>query len=292
MRGESGVVEGSPSSGGGWGESQHRREDEDVWAAALTLNTAVPPDLQVQNNTEILAQVGGEATFTCFTHHLSDEMVTWMKRDDDQLLTVGQQVYAAETRFSATHSHHSKAWELWVKDIQLSDAGHYECQLTTHPPVTFFFTLKVTQAEAVVNGPSEVHIEEGSKLALECQVKHAVAPPVYIFWYHNSTMVNYGQHALEVHHQNFTSSLVVTRVRPSDAGTYSCQPHLATPANVTVHVVTGKKPAAMQHGRKQVGGGGEASRPHFAILLVISITCLLASLPTERYFHLLHRCCY
>ncbi|KAK3853379.1 hypothetical protein Pcinc_040082 [Petrolisthes cinctipes] len=71
--------------------------------------------------------------------------VTWLKRDDDQLLTVGQQVYASENRFSATHSHQNKAWELWVKDVQLSDAGHYECQLTTHPPVTFFFTLKVTR---------------------------------------------------------------------------------------------------------------------------------------------------
>lgn len=40
---------------------------------------------------------------------------------------------------------HLQAWELWVKDVQLSDAGHYECQLTTHPPVTFFFTLKVTR---------------------------------------------------------------------------------------------------------------------------------------------------
>ncbi|KAK7085287.1 hypothetical protein SK128_025979, partial [Halocaridina rubra] len=118
--------------------------ENEVWAQALNLNTQSPLDLHQQNNTDVLAQVGGEATFSCFTHHLSDDMVTWLKRDDDQLLTVGQQVYAAEPRFTATHSHQSKAWELWVKDVQLSDAGQYECQLTTHPPVTFFFTLSVT----------------------------------------------------------------------------------------------------------------------------------------------------
>ncbi|XP_042210969.1 lachesin-like [Homarus americanus] len=291
---ESDVAESSSSGGGDWGVAEeHEREEDDVWAAALTLNTAGPSELHVQNNTKVFAQVGGEATFTCFTHHLSDEMVTWMKRDDDQLLTVGQTVYAAETRFSATHSHHSKAWELWVKDVQLSDAGHYECQLTTHPPVTFSFTLKVTQAEAVVSGTSEVHIEEGSKLALECHVRHAVAPPVYIFWYHNSTMVNYGQHALEVHHHNYTSSLVVMRVRPSDAGTYTCEPHLATPANVTVHVVTGKKPAAMQHGRNQVGGGGVAACPcPAALLLAACLTCLLAFLPTHQPPPRLHHALY
>lgn len=55
------------------------------------------------------------------------------------------------------------------------------------------------EAEAVVGGPSEVHIEEGSQMALECWVKQAPVPPVYIFWYHNNTMVNYArQHHLQV----------------------------------------------------------------------------------------------
>ncbi|KAK7083902.1 hypothetical protein SK128_028396 [Halocaridina rubra] len=119
--------------------------ESEFWAQSLTLSTENPSDLHQENNTEVLAQVGGEATLSCFTHHLSDDMVTWLKRDNDQLLAVGQQVYAAEPRFTGTHSHQSKAWELWMKDVQLSDAGQYECQLTTHPPVTFFFTLRVTR---------------------------------------------------------------------------------------------------------------------------------------------------
>ncbi|KAK7077110.1 hypothetical protein SK128_024450 [Halocaridina rubra] len=222
---------------------------DDIWARVQALNT-VAPEFQGQNNTEVAAQVGGEATFSCYTYHLSDEVVTWLKRDDDSLITVGQQVYATESRFSAVHSDHTEAWELWVKDVQLSDAGQYECQLTTHPPVSFFFNLVVTQAEAVVEGPSEVHIEEGSHLALECQVVNAPVPPVYIFWYHNKTMVNYGQQqSLQVEHHNYTSSLVVEKVSPFHAGSYSCEPHLALPANVTVHVVTDKRPAAMQQDR-------------------------------------------
>ncbi|XP_069975042.1 cell adhesion molecule 1-like isoform X2 [Penaeus vannamei] len=255
---------------------------QDMWAKALALNT-LAPEYQGQNNTEVTAQVGGEATFSCYTYHLSDDMVTWLKREDDQLLTVGQQVYVAEKRFSAVHSDHTEAWELWVKDVQLEDAGQYECQLTTHPPVSFFFTLTVTQAEAVISGPGVVHIEEGSHLAFECHVRYAPVPPVYIFWYHNGTMVNYGtQRALQAEHHNYTSSLKVARVTASDAGTYTCEPHLATPANVTVHVVTGKTPAAMQHGRNQEDGVNGAApahpRPSGFFLTFRAWACVLAAL--------------
>lgn len=48
---------------------------EDLWAKALALNT-LAPEFQFQNNTEVAAQVGGEATFSCYTYHLSDEMVS------------------------------------------------------------------------------------------------------------------------------------------------------------------------------------------------------------------------
>ncbi|XP_042880051.1 lachesin-like [Penaeus japonicus] len=250
--------------------SNSQKVDRDI-TAEYALGTedggAIFPE---NNNTLVVAQVGGEAAFSCYTNHISNEMVTWLKRDDDQLLTVGQVLYAAETRYSAAPSRHTNAWELWVKDVQLSDAGQYECQLTTYPPVTFFFTLKVLQAEAVINGPREVHIEEGSKLALECHVRSAVSPPVYIFWYHNSTMVNYGrQHTLQVNHRNYTSSLVVGKVRLSDAGIYSCEPHLATPANVSVHVVKGNNPAAMQHGHANAAPSHRVTVPWAALAFLV-----------------------
>ena len=34
--------------------------------------------------------------------------VTWLKREDDQLLTIGQELYANEARFSASISHSTK----------------------------------------------------------------------------------------------------------------------------------------------------------------------------------------
>ena len=99
--------------------------------------------------------------------------------------------------------------------------------------------FSVAEARASIIGSNEVHIEEGSQLALECQVLQAPVPPIYIFWYHNGTMINYNRN-LMVRTENFTSSLVVSKVTGRDAGTYTCEPQLAIAANVTVHVVTGK----------------------------------------------------
>ena len=103
------------------------------------------------------------------------------------------------------------------------------------------FIILFTEAEAIVKGSPEVHIEEGSQLAIECNVSGATSPPIYIFWYHNGSMVNYEKHRdLSVKHEKYTSSLVVSKVTSSDAGIYTCDPHLAISANVTVHVVTGE----------------------------------------------------
>ncbi|XP_069192175.1 zwei Ig domain protein zig-8 isoform X2 [Procambarus clarkii] len=196
-----------------------------------------------QNNTVVLAQVGRTATIKCYTHYLGDEMVTWMKRDEDQLLTAGGQVYSSEDRYAVTHVRHQRLWELSVRDVRQSDAGLYECQLTTHPPASLFFTLKVVEARAVIGGGPEVHVHTGGRLRLHCTVELATEPPDYIFWFHNNTMINYSpRRPLRVVKHHLASSLVISNVTWEDAGSYTCEPHLARPANLTLHVVEGFEP--------------------------------------------------
>nr|XP_042894958.1 uncharacterized protein LOC122268762 isoform X2 [Parasteatoda tepidariorum] len=40
----------------------------------------------------------------------------------------------------------------------------------------------------------------------------------------------------------------IEKAQATDSGNYSCQASYADPANITVHVLNGEKPAAMQHG--------------------------------------------
>ncbi|KAG7158446.1 Carcinoembryonic antigen-related cell adhesion molecule 8-like [Homarus americanus] len=171
-------------------------------------------------------------------------------------------------------------WELSLRDVRMSDAGLYECQLTTHPPASLFFTLKVVEARAVVAGGPEVHVHTGVKLRLHCTVELATEPPDYIFWFHNDTMINYlPKRPLKVVNHHFASSLVISNVTWADAGSYRCEPHLATPANLTLHVVEGEKHAALHNGHSE---GAEqdttaaADSAHLSPLMVAAAaSCLL-----------------
>ncbi|XP_063600340.1 uncharacterized protein LOC134776520 [Penaeus indicus] len=194
-----------------------------------------------QNNTEVVAQVGGTATIKCYTNFLGDETVSWLKRDEDHLLTAGGQVYSSETRYSVSHVRHQKLWQLTLRDVKAADAGLYECQVTTHPPTSLFFTLRVVKARAVIQGGPEIHVHTGVTLRLDCSVEYATEPPTYIFWFHNGSMVNFDHRrsTLTVRKHKYGSSLAVTNVTWDDAGFYSCEPYLAIPANLTLHVVAG-----------------------------------------------------
>ncbi|XP_042241115.1 zwei Ig domain protein zig-8-like [Homarus americanus] len=273
----------------GWSEEEEEKED-----GVISQNTYQKRELVVgpreatteyitpeeQNNTEVVAQLGGTATIKCYTYFLGDEMVTWMKRDEDQLLTAGGEVYSSEKRYSVAHVRHQKLWELSLRDVRMSDAGLYECQLTTHPPASLFFTLKVVEARAVVAGGPEVHVHTGVKLRLHCTVELATEPPDYIFWFHNDTMINYlPKRPLKVVNHHFASSLVISNVTWADAGSYRCEPHLATPANLTLHVVEGEKHAALHNGHSE---GAEqdttaaADSAHLSPLMVAAAaSCLL-----------------
>ncbi|XP_068215821.1 lachesin-like [Palaemon carinicauda] len=217
--------------------NKHRRRELIVGPSGTNYETVMTA--QSQNNTMVTTQFGGTAHIRCYTHIHGDELVTRIKKDEEILLTAGDQVYSSETRYSVAHGRHQGLWELSIREVKLTDAGLYECQLATYPFTSYFFTLKVVEARAVIHGGPEVHIHTGNRLRLHCSVQQATEPPVFIFWFHNNSMVNYeAKRPLEVivsHH--YSSTLVINNVTWCDAGSYTCEPYNAVPSNVTVHVV-------------------------------------------------------
>lgn len=78
--------------------------------------------------------------------------MSWIRKKDYHLLTVGLTTYSSDERFSATHLRRSEDWTLQIKYVQQRDAGIYECQVSTHPPTSIFLNLKVIGKIVTLHG--------------------------------------------------------------------------------------------------------------------------------------------
>lgn len=68
--------------------------------------------------------------------------MSWFRKKDQTLLTVGLSVYNSDERFFIEHTRHLGNWELRIKNAREEDAGVYECQVSTHPPQSIFIELR------------------------------------------------------------------------------------------------------------------------------------------------------
>ncbi|XP_013138377.1 PREDICTED: uncharacterized protein LOC106103230 [Papilio polytes] len=204
------------------------------------------------NCTTVVAQIGTTAILHCEVSDITENTVTWIKRKDFSLLSVGLVTYSADNRFFSAHGRHVKDWALHIRFATSADAGYYECQVPTHPPTSIFFKLVLVAAYAEIVGESEKIIHEGSMLKLVCVVKRSTEPPSYVFWYFENRMINYDLNGVSVNNGRQTSELIIGKAEPRHAGNYTCVPANAKAASVTVHVVQSETPAAMQHGNSSV----------------------------------------
>lgn len=86
--------------------------------------------------------------------------VTWLRRSDYHILSVGMVTYTSDERFSAVRGEVPTAaggaggadgesggpedWMLQIRGVAESDAGEYECHVNTQPPtVSINVTLRV-----------------------------------------------------------------------------------------------------------------------------------------------------
>ncbi len=75
-------------------------------------------------------------------------------------------------------------WTLRVRQVTLSDGGDYECQVNTQPePLRRVVNVKIVKAEIEVGPDAAAHLDEGSRLALNCAVHSGGLTPQFILWY-------------------------------------------------------------------------------------------------------------
>ncbi|XP_047485413.1 zwei Ig domain protein zig-8-like [Penaeus chinensis] len=198
------------------------------------------------------AYLGKTATLTCVVHAArSDKSVSWIRGRDLRILTVGGYTYTTDLRFEALHQKASSEWTLRIKSVQLRDQGSYECQITTKPIRTFNVFLKVVEPTVEVIGAPDIYVNTASMINLTCVVNHAPYPPEAITWFHGNQTISYtskrgGVSVVEERGETTTSILLLQNARASDSGAFTCQPEGMESAQVTLHVLDGERPAAMQ----------------------------------------------
>ncbi|XP_060528238.1 titin-like isoform X2 [Cylas formicarius] len=190
------------------------------------------------NYSVVVAQVGGTAKLPCVVSKINNGVVSWIRKNDSTptILTVGLGVYIADDRFFLEHTRHLQNWGLVIKHVRPTDAGLYECQMSTHPAASIFMELKVTEAVAEITGAPELHIRAGSRLRIVCRLRDSTEPPNYIFWYHEDRMINHDPEVY-VSSDSTSSVLSINDVDPSFSGNYTCLPSNAIAAYVNVHVL-------------------------------------------------------
>ncbi|KAF7994232.1 hypothetical protein HCN44_003322 [Aphidius gifuensis] len=225
------------------------------------------PYFDISASQNVTALVGKSAILRCRVKNLGDRTVSWVRHRDIHLLTVGVDTYTSDQRFVASHFPRTEDWTLEVKYPQRRDSGIYECQISTTPPIGHSMHLSVVEPVTTVVGEPEMYINRGSTMNLTCVIRHSPEPPPAIYWTHNDDEINYdsprgGVSVITEKGEITTSYLLVQRAQPADSGSYTCHPSNANEKTVTVHVLNGEHPAAMQH-----GGQLRIGNPPFVILL-------------------------
>ncbi|KAG5679869.1 hypothetical protein PVAND_009406 [Polypedilum vanderplanki] len=200
---------------------------------------------------DVTATVGSAAKLHCTVRNLGDRAVSWIRKRDLHILTVGILTYTNDQRYQSLHADSSDEWTLRITSPQPRDSGIYECQVSTEPKISLAFRLTVIVSRAEILGNSEVFIKSGNDINLTCVAYEAPGPPSFIYWYKGPSVINYSQRggiSVLTERQSKTSKLVISRAMASDSGNYTCLPSNSDPASVMVHVINGEHPAAMQHG--------------------------------------------
>ncbi|XP_022910396.1 zwei Ig domain protein zig-8-like isoform X2 [Onthophagus taurus] len=232
------------------------------------------PHFDTAASKNVTALLGKTAYLNCRVKNLANRTVSWVRHRDVHLLTVGHYTYTSDQRFRAIHQPHSEDWTLQIKYPQHRDSGIYECQVSSTPHLSHFIHLTVIEPDTEIIGGPELFIDRGSTINLTCVVRHSPEPPAYIFWNHNEAIISYsssrgGVSVATERGETSRSVLLIQKATASDSGNYQCNPSNARPANVSVHVLNGEHPEAMQHGGNQRMG---SSVNIFALLTIVLYT--------------------
>ena len=91
------------------------------------------------------------------------------------------------SRFSSTSrsSQSVSTWVLILRSVVLSDAGWYECQVSSTPKLSRWVQLEVVVPEVKIKGPEDMFVTAGSDVVIECVTENVISKPGLVTWVFN-----------------------------------------------------------------------------------------------------------
>ena len=84
--------------------------------------------------------------------------MSWIRKNDLHILTMGTIVYTNDQRVKAIHPNASDSidWNLDIEHAEVSDSGIYECQINTEPKKSKAYILQVVGEWNILTGPCKI----------------------------------------------------------------------------------------------------------------------------------------
>ncbi|GFR01933.1 uncharacterized protein TNCT_282471 [Trichonephila clavata] len=177
-----------------------------------------------------------KATCKKLTEKEGTSSISWVRKRDKQILTIGEHAYTTDARFNSIHLDKSDIWNLEIRDTREDDSGVYECQVNTEPKMSLEIQLNIL-------GTRPLYIKSGSPVNLTCHVKEQVGT-VFLLWYLNGRLLDVdekkrlGIDVFTDFEPTTISRLFIAKL--SESGNFICQPSYAKPANITLKVLNGE----------------------------------------------------
>eukprot|EP00105_Crassostrea_gigas_P040657 XP_019924805.1 PREDICTED: uncharacterized protein LOC105333098 isoform X2 [Crassostrea gigas] len=73
---------------------------------------------------------GDLATLYCRIKDLGTKVVVWRRTSQPHPITVGLDIYIPDDRYHVQHIPYRGSWNLMIKNVNVNDAGVYECQIS------------------------------------------------------------------------------------------------------------------------------------------------------------------
>ncbi|XP_071103721.1 zwei Ig domain protein zig-8-like isoform X2 [Haliotis cracherodii] len=208
---------------------------------------------------------GDTAILQCSIQHLGTKTVIWRRASDPNPVTIGEQVYVGNPRYSLQQLKEKGEWNLVIKNVVPEDSGVYECQVSSRKKIIWHILLRVNastnpqrvNSEYFKNGRDKpqstvpaifvsgtTFVEKGDPIHIVCNATGSVNPPQDLDWFKDGIKITPDAHqkiTIEKFQSLPTKTIVsVLQLKHSnmnDAGTYVCRSSNLDITSIKVHVL-------------------------------------------------------